>query len=287
MIRMRSIIVGALFPAALVAQQSPSGPGPNNIRASFTYFAEHYGRLLIAALDSIPAAKYGFRPTPAQQTVGYIAQHLEDANFGLCSQLGRPDPRAAAEWRISDSVRAKWPKDTLVARLRASIVFCTAAIGQLNDTRIGEVATMRSDSGRTILPARVLLAFTTDLAEHYAQLAAYMRELGLAPPSAAPPRKVRIAIDLPVSTLSSYVGQYNLSPAFAGVGVMLDVHVRDGALYLTPSGQPEARLWPESATAFFFKEIDAQISFTRNAGGVVTGLVLYQGGEDRVGPKVK
>jgi hypothetical protein len=287
MVRIRSIIVGALFPAVLIAQQSPSDPEPNNIRASFAYFAEHYGRLLIAALDSIPATKYGFSPTPAQQTVGYIAQHLEDANLGLCSRLGRPDPRGAADWRISDSVRAKWPKDTLVARLHASIVFCTAAIAQLNDTRIGELATMQSDSGRTILPARVLLAFTTDLAEHYAQLASYMRELGLAPPSAALPRKVRDAIDLPVSTLSAYVGKYNLSPAFAGVGVMLDVHVRDGALYLTPSGQPEARLWPESATVFFFREIDAQISFMRNASGVVTGLVLHQGGEDRVGPKVK
>lgn len=287
MVRIRSIIVGALFPAVLVAQRSPSHPEPNNIRASFAYFAEHYGRLLVAALDSIPVTKFGFSPTPAQQTVGYIAQHLEDANFGLCSQLGRPDPRAAAEWRISDSVRAKWPKDTLVARLRASIVFCTAAIAQLNDTRIGEVATMQSDSGRTVLPARVLLAFTTDLAEHYAQLASYMRQLGVVPPSAAPPRKAREAIDLPVSTLSTYVGKYGLSPAFAGVGVMLDVHVRGGALYLTPSGQPEARLWPESATSFFFKEIDAQISFTRNANGVVTGLVLHQGGEDRVGPKVK
>jgi uncharacterized damage-inducible protein DinB len=287
MVRIRSIIVGALFPAVLGAQRSPSHPEPNNIRASFAYFAEHYGRLLVAALDSIPATKYGFSPTPAQQTVGYIAQHLEDANFGLCSQLGRPDPRAAAESRISDSVRARWPKDTLVARVRASIVFCTAAIAQLNDTRIGEVATMESDSGRTVLPARVLLAFATDLAEHYAQLASYMRQLGLVPPSAAPPRKARDAIDLPVSTLSAYVGKYRLSPAFAGVGVMLDVHVRDGALYLTPSGQPEARLWPESATSFFFKEIDAQISFTRNANGVVTGLVLHQGGEDRVGPKVK
>src|SRR5215472_9630753 len=232
MVRIRSIVLCALLPAVLPAQQTPSDRAPNNVRDSFAYFAEHYGRLLVAALESIPATKYGFSPTPTQQTVGYIAQHLEDANFGLCSALGTHDPRSAAEWRISDSVRAKWPKDTLIARLRASLVFCTAAIAQLNDARIGKVATMQSDSGRTILPARVLLAFTTDLAEHYAQLASYMRQLGLVPPSAAPPRKNRVAIDVPVSTLSAYVGKYSLSPTFAGTGVMLDVHVRDGALYL-------------------------------------------------------
>jgi hypothetical protein len=287
MVRIRSIIVGALFPGALIAQRSPSNPEPNGVGASFAYFAEHYGRLLVAALESIPATKYGYSPTPAQQTVGYIAQHLEDANFGLCSALGRPDPRSAAEWRISDSVRAKWPKDTLIARLRASLVFCTAAIAQVSDARIGEVAPMQSDSGRTILPAHVLLAFTTDLAEHYAQLASYMRQLGLVPPSAPPPSKARRAIDVPVTTLSAYVGTYNLPPNFAGIGVMLDVHVRDGGLYLTPSGQREVRLWPESATAFFLKEIDLQIDFTRNASGAVSGLVLHQGGEDRVGPKVK
>jgi hypothetical protein len=287
MFRIRSIILGALFPTVLIAQRPPSNPAPNNIRDSFAYFAEHYGRFLVAALDSIPATKYGFSPTPAQQTVGYIAQHLEDANYGLCSRLGRPDPRAAAEGRISDSVRAKWPKDTLVARVRASLVFCTAAIGRLDDARIGTMAIMQSDSGRTVLPARLLLAFTTDLAEHYAQIASYMRALGLVPPSAPPARRARVAINLPVSALSAYAGKYNLAPTFAGIGVMVDVHVRDGALYLTPSGQPEARLWPESATNFFFKEIDAQISFTRNAAGQVTGLVLHQGGEDRVGPKVK
>lgn len=286
MVRIRSIIMGALFPAALIAQRSPSDLERNNIRASFAYFAEHYGRLIVAALDSIPAAKYGFSPTPAQQTVGYIAQHLEDANVGLCSTLGRPDPRAAGEWRISDSVRANWPKDTLVARVRASIAFCTAAIAQLNDMRIGEVTAMRSDSSKTVLPASVLLAYTTDLAEHYAQLASYMRQLHLVPPSAALPRKARVAIDLPVSTLSAYAGKYNLPPDFAGIGLMLDVHARDGGLYLTPSGQREVRLWPESATAFFLEEVDAQVSFTRNASGVVTGLVLHQGGQDRVGLRV-
>src|SRR5215471_7663518 len=221
MVRIRSIIVGALFPGALIAQRSPSNPEANSVRDSFASFAEHYGRLLVAALESIPATKYGYSPMPAQQTVGYIAQHLEDANFGLCSALGRPDPRAPAEWRISDSVRATWPKDTLIARLRASLVFCTAAIAQVSDARLGEVAPMRSDSGRTVLPARVLLAFTTDLAEHYAQLASYMRQLRLVPPSAVPPRKVRDAIDVPASTLSAYVGTYNLPPNFAGIGVML------------------------------------------------------------------
>jgi hypothetical protein len=36
---------------------------------------------------------------------------------------------------------------------------------------------------------------------------------------------------------------------------------------------------PETETDFFLKELDAQITFVRDAQGVVTGLVLHQGGQ--------
>ncbi|HEX4682038.1 MAG TPA: hypothetical protein VH277_04980, partial [Gemmatimonadaceae bacterium] len=68
--RIHSLVVAALLPAALAAQQTSSDRSPNNVRASFSYFAAHYGSLLVAALESIPAAKYAYRPTPVQQTVG-------------------------------------------------------------------------------------------------------------------------------------------------------------------------------------------------------------------------
>jgi hypothetical protein len=56
----------------------------------------------------------------------------------------------------------------------------------------------------------------TDLAEHYSQLASYMRLIGLTPPSALPP-KPRKAIDLPTSVLLKDVGSYDLPPsAFQG-----------------------------------------------------------------------
>jgi hypothetical protein len=44
---------------------------------------------------------------------------------------------------------------------------------------------------------------------------------------------------------------------------------------------------PESANDFFVKDVDAQITFTRDAGGNVAGLVLHQFGRDRAARKVK
>lgn len=115
-----------------------------------------------------------------------------------------------------------------------------------------------------------------------------MRQLGLVPPSALPPRR-RVTIDLPADRMSPYVGTYDLpSSAFQGApALLLVVRLGDAGLFVKSTGAPEVRLWPESPTDFFVKEVDAQITFTRSADGNVTGLVLHQNGEDRVGRKVK
>jgi hypothetical protein len=130
--------------------------------------------------------------------------------------------------------------------------------------------------------ASSLLAFETDLAEHYSQLATYMRLLGMVPPSALPPRK-RTAIALPASALPPYVDLYRLAP-----GAEFDVAMRDNALYIKSStGGSPLRLWPESGSDFFVNEADAQVTFVRDASGTVTGLVLHQFGRDRAARKIR
>jgi hypothetical protein len=235
----------------------------------FVRFADIFGSRLVAAFDSIPAAKYDYRPTPVQQTIGYIAQHLENANYGLCERLGdRKAPRTAKD-SLADTIKAKWPKDTLVARLRASLLFCDEALERVP----------RLDSPAL---AATLLAFETDLAEHYSQLSVYMRLLGLVPPSALPPRP-RTAIELPASELSSYAGVYEIAPGFR-----LEITMRDRGLYVTSSmGGAPVRIWPESKTDFFVKEADAQITFVRDATGKAAGLVLHQYGRDRKARKTQ
>jgi hypothetical protein len=82
-------------------------------------------RNLAQAFDSIPADKFGYKPTPAQQTVGYIAQHLANDNYLFCNAFGdMKATRPAREAETPDSVKAGWPKDSLVAQLRASFDFC-------------------------------------------------------------------------------------------------------------------------------------------------------------------
>ena len=255
--------------SAVGAQTPPARSVPDGVMLTFVRFADIFGSRLVAAFDSIPAARYGYRPMPTQQTIGYIAQHLEDANYSLCERLGDLKHQRTAKDSLADTIRAHWPKDTLVARLEASLRFCDDAMERVP----------RLDSPAL---ASVLLAFETDLAEHYSQLAVYMRLLGMVPPSALPPKQ-RTAIDVPVSVLTPYVGVYELAQ-----GTVLEMTVRDGALYAKSSNGGDAvRLWPETSSDFFAREVDAQVTFSRGAGGAVTGLVLHQYGRDRPARKIR
>ena len=96
------------------------------------------------------------------------------------------------------------------------------------------------------------------------------------------PVKQRSAIELPESTLSPYVGTYQLAPTFH-----LEITLANGGLFAQATGQPRSRIWAETDKDFFLKEVDAQLTFVRDAAGVVTSLVLHQNGQNIPGPKVK
>ena len=82
-------------------------------------------------------------------------------------------------------------------------------------------------------------------------------------------------------TLASYVGQYRLAP-----GVELEVILEgESLLARTSTGGGAVRLWPEAPSEFFVKEAEAQVTFTRNATGAVTGLVLISTDATAPGPR--
>jgi uncharacterized damage-inducible protein DinB len=186
--RIRILGLAALvLPMALGAQQPAATPPANPITASFQAFATRYGNWLTAAFDSIPASKYGFKPTPAQQSVGYVAQHLESANYQLCSLFGGVPATMTAKDSLADTVKAMWPKDTLVARLKASLQFCDAALKRVDDAKLAEQVSAGPPGQTRMVPrARFALAYVTDLVDHWSQIANYMRLMGMVPPSAMP-----------------------------------------------------------------------------------------------------
>jgi hypothetical protein len=47
------------------------------------------------------------------------------------------------------------------------------------------------------------------------------------------------------------------------------------------------QVYPESETEFFYKGVDAQLTFERDKSGAVKSLVLHQAGLDQRATKVK
>src|SRR5437016_3147105 len=138
----RALIAMAL-PALLAAQQPAPAPVANPITAAFRGRITAMHRNIAQAFDSIPESKFGYKPTPAQLSIGFIAQHVASDNYLFCDNFGAMKATLpASDTATADSVKAKWPKDTLVAKLKASFTFCENAFAQLDDSKLAEPITL-------------------------------------------------------------------------------------------------------------------------------------------------
>jgi len=184
----RLAILALLAPIALAAQQPPATPPANPVTTAFRTRIAGLHRNIAQAFDSIPESKFSYKPTPAQLSIGYIAQHIASDDYFFCNNFGAlKGTRAAEDTATADSVKAKWPKEKLVARLKESFAFCDQAIAQIDDSKLGDQVTITfGGNSRNVARAGMVLGHALDLADHYSQLANYMRLNNIIPPTALP-----------------------------------------------------------------------------------------------------
>ena len=131
-----------------------------------------------SAAEAMPAEKYSFKPTPEMNTFAHLTIHIAQGNNALCAQIsGIPVP--ASEKLADDD-----PKDKLIAGLKASFDFCTTALANVDDSKLGEPMILfgRVPSSR----AGALIALSSGFADHYGAQAIYLRLSGILPPTAQP-----------------------------------------------------------------------------------------------------
>src|SRR5436190_78294 len=172
--RMRStlgtmLLAVCALPTVIAAQN----PVSNGIRA----LAQRQTKNIVDAAEEMPADKYGYKPTPAQMTYGDVVAHLiKEGNNYLCSAasgIKQPD---------ADKFTGADPKDKLVAGLKASFKFCETVLGQIQDAQLGD--SIDFFGGRKVTKAMAGLITVADWADHYSQMAIYLRLNGLLPPTA-------------------------------------------------------------------------------------------------------
>jgi len=185
---LHATILTLVLPIALAAQQPTPEQLANPITSAFRARTIGLQRNLAQAFDSIPAAKFSYKPTAAQLSIGYIAQHLASDNYLFCNAFGTMKASLPAkDTSTADSIKATWPKDTLVAKLKASLTFCENAFAQLDDSKLPEQVTLTfNGNARQVPRISMVLGHALDMADHYSQLANYMRLNNIVPPTALP-----------------------------------------------------------------------------------------------------
>lgn len=100
--------------------------------------------------------------------------------------------------------------------------------------------------------------------------------------AAAAAPKTRTAIHVDPQIFRGYVGTYQLSPAFA-----ITITVESDHLYAEATGQAKYEIFPQSERDYFYKVVDAQITFVADSRGRAIGLILHQGGNDIRGNRIE
>lgn len=79
----------------------------------------------------------------------------------------------------------------------------------------------------------------------------------------------------------AYVGDYEFAP-----GIILSVTTESQQIFAQLTGQNRVEIFPESATQFFLKVVDAQLTFIVEETGKASRVILHQGGRDQVATRV-
>jgi hypothetical protein len=132
---------------------------------------------LTAAVDEMPADKFGYSPTPAQMPFGHLVVHVAMSNIELCSKAASMPPPPMKPAPETD-------KDRLQAALTRSFLYCEAALNKVDDSKLGDPVEIFG--GKQTSVAYALIALTNSWADHYSEAAMYLRLNGLLPPTAEP-----------------------------------------------------------------------------------------------------
>ncbi|MGK9170574.1 serine hydrolase [Inquilinus limosus] len=97
----------------------------------------------------------------------------------------------------------------------------------------------------------------------------------------SPPPKPHHQVAVDPALFDAYVGRYRLAPDF-----ILTV-TRDGdRLMAQATGQGKFEIFPEGERRFFYKVVDAQITFETDQAGRAVRLILHQGGRDQPAERI-
>jgi D-alanyl-D-alanine-carboxypeptidase/D-alanyl-D-alanine-endopeptidase len=96
------------------------------------------------------------------------------------------------------------------------------------------------------------------------------------------PPKEHKEITVDPKIFDGYAGRYQLAPSF-----VVTVTREGSGLFAQATGQPKFEIFPESDRDYFYKVVDAQITFETDSHGRASGLILHQNGLDQPAKRIE
>ena len=166
------------------AQVSPNTPSPiaapNPLTTTLSIFRSNMQDKIMKAADTMPEAKYSYRPTKDVRSFAEILNHVADISYFLCSNAKGEAPPAMAT--------GKGSKTEIMAYLKGAFEYCDGVYSSLTDASGLEMVDITQESGRqtrNLRMALLILNFAHNN-EIYGNIVTYLRMKDIVPASSEP-----------------------------------------------------------------------------------------------------
>lgn len=190
----KALVVSLVFASLLAAQtpaskqqdkQTPAFMGPcANLTCEIENDWTRNNVIIYGLADAMPEEKYGYKPTPAQETFGERVLHAAQVNLMLLHALGAKTPAPAIDTKATSKAAS------MDALLRVGD-YGVAVIKEFGEqgllARIDSPGPMGWFMGPKVSRQRVLYFLMAHSQDTYGQLVVYARLNGIVPPASRQP----------------------------------------------------------------------------------------------------
>jgi uncharacterized damage-inducible protein DinB len=156
--------------------RGPQGPPITTLAGDVQNDLDRTRDLFTTLVNAMPAEKFDFKPTPAQQTFGERVMHIVQADQFILGTLGGTTKPPAINQQASN-------KADIVAALRQLYDWEAALMKEFNDQQLTERIMPPAFLGSSASRVRVFYYSLQHTEDIYGQLVVYLRLNGITPPA--------------------------------------------------------------------------------------------------------
>ena len=168
---MISVSVLASLANAQISPDFPKPPTPPNpLTKTISIFRSNMQDKIMKAAETMPEAKYSYRPAKDVRSFAEILTHVADISYYLCSNAKGEAPPPPAKGKDS--------KTEIMAYLKSAFAYCDGAYSGFTDEHLNDPADFWGYKTNKMF---IVTQLPNHDALHYGNLVTYLRVNGLVP----------------------------------------------------------------------------------------------------------